>query len=205
MNFVTNHPGKGVWVLGAVLLTLSKLPLLILYYALKRPNQKWTVRQALMNKLMRAFLYHSAVVRAKTSLKLEAGSEGERFVQIPAADDHHVRGVLDDKEIWPVTTGGTWYPSLPPKCYAGKLTLHFHGGGYTIGEGRTGDGGYAGKVMTENIAPYALFVQYRLASNKNGRFPAALQDALSSYVFLLSQGYNAANIVLSGDSAGTIR
>ncbi|KAF2711736.1 alpha/beta-hydrolase [Pleomassaria siparia CBS 279.74] len=63
---------------------------------------------------------------------------------------------------------------------------------------------YAGKTLMGNTASYyALFVQYRLASNDAGRFPAVLQDALSSYVFLLlSQGYAAANIVVSGDSAG---
>jgi acetyl esterase/lipase len=109
---------------------------------------------------------------------------------------------LKDKEIQPTQIGGTWYPSLPPKDYKGIIILHFHGGGYAIGEGRASDAAYAGKTLTENTAPYALFVQYRLASNREGRFPAALQDAVSSYAFLLDQGYTGANIVISGDSAG---
>lgn len=201
MGFLTSHPGKAVWVLGAVLVTLARLPFVSLYYLLRRPNPKWTTRQALMNDLMRAFLYHSAVVQTKTPLKLEAGSEGERFVTIPAVPSNRLNGILDDKEIRPVTTAGTWYPSLPPKGHTGRVLLHFHGGGYAIGEGRA-EAAYAGKILTENTAPYALFVQYRLASNSGGRFPAALQDALSSYIYLLSEGYNAHDIIISGDSAG---
>jgi acetyl esterase/lipase len=202
MNILTNYPGKALWVLGTVVVTMVKLPLITFYYVLCRPHPKWTVRQAVMNNLMRAFLYHTAVVRAKTPLKLDPGSEGERFIEIPPVGDNHLRGVLNDKEIRPIRTGGTWYPSPPPKDYKGKVILHFHGGGYTIGEGRAADAAYAGKTLTDNTAPHALFVQYRLASNKEGRFPAALQDALSSYAYMLDQGYAAENIVISGDSAG---
>ena len=202
MNLLTSHPGKSLWVFCAILITIAKLPFLSLYYFLQRPHAKWTVRQALMNHLMRVFLYHSAIVEVKTPLKLDPGSERERFIQIPPAKSIHLKGVLNDETIQPKTTGGTWYPSLPPKDYTGKILLHLHGGGYAIGEGRAADAAYAGKVLTANTAPYALFVQYRLASNSEGRFPAAVQDALSAYIFLLSKRYDASNIVISGDSAG---
>ncbi|PVH91289.1 hypothetical protein DM02DRAFT_678163 [Periconia macrospinosa] len=86
MGFFTSNPGKILWVLGAVLVTLVKLPFLSLYYAFSRPNPKWTVRQALMNRLMRAFLYHSAVVQAKTPLNFKPGTEGDRFVTIPPVE-----------------------------------------------------------------------------------------------------------------------
>lgn len=45
-------------------------------------------------------------------------------------------------------------------------------------------------------------VGYRLASNPKARFPAQLQDAISSLQYLLDQGVNPRQIVLSGDSAG---
>lgn len=202
MGLFTSHPGKAVWVTFAVLFALTKLPLLSIYYIFRRPHPKWTVRQSLMNHLMRSFLYHSAAVRTQTCLSLEPGSEGNRFVQIPPVGDDYLVGLLNDKEIRPTATGGTWYPSLPPSGCQDKIILHLHGGGYAIGEGRPGDAGYAGKTLTTHTAPYALFVQYRLASNDSGRFPAALQDALSSYAYLLAQGFEARHIVLSGDSAG---
>lgn len=205
MGLLTSYPGKAIWVMTAALITLIKVPFLSLYYAFKRPNAKWSIRQALMNSLMRSFLYHTAVVYAKTPLKLDPGSEGDRFVEIPPVADTsaHVKGVLNDSTIRPRRIGGTWYPSPPSKNYKGKVILHFHGGGYAIGEGRAGDAAYAGKTLTANTAaPYALFVQYRLASNNDGRFPAALQDALSSYIYLLSQGFPSSSIIISGDSAG---
>ncbi|KAH7408619.1 Alpha/Beta hydrolase protein [Phaeosphaeria sp. MPI-PUGE-AT-0046c] len=202
MPLFTSNPAKSIWVLGAILFTLLKLPFLSLYHVFRRPHPNWTFRQAIMNHLMRTFLYHSAVVQARTPLKLDPGSEGNRFVQIPPVEDQYLKGVLNDKKIRPTTVGGTWYPSLPPKDYAGKVILHFHGGGYAIGEGRAADAAYAGKILTENTAPYALFVQYRLASNEGGRFPAALQDALSAYIYLGSQGIHGSHTVISGDSAG---
>ncbi|CAI6336781.1 unnamed protein product [Periconia digitata] len=202
MSLLMSYPGKGLWVLGAIFVTLAKLPVLSLYYLFQRPHAGWTVRQALMNNLMRAFLYHSAIVRAKTPLALGPGKEGERFVTMPPVGDECLSGIVDDKTIRPVTTGGTWYPSLPPQGCKDRVILHLHGGGYAIGEGRAADAAYAGKTLTQNSAPYALFVQYRLASNSAGRFPAALQDALSSYAFLLSQGFEPGNIIISGDSAG---
>lgn len=183
MNVLTSYPGESVWVLGAAIVALSKLPLLSFYYAFRRPYSRWTVRQALTNNLMRAFLYHTAVFRAKAPLKLDPGKEGNRFVEIPPIGDTHIHGILNDKEIRPMRIGGTWFPSTPPKHYKGQIILHFHGGGYAIGEGRASDAAYAGKTLTENTAPYALFVQYRLASNREGRFPVALQDALSSTSF----------------------
>jgi len=202
MDLFTSHPGKALWVLGAVITTLAKLPFITCYYMLTRPHPKWTVRQSLMSHLMRSFLYHSAVIQAKTPLSLDPGREAERFIAIPPVSDTHLKGILDDKVIRPVTTGATWYPSAPPANYKSKLILHFHGGAYAIGQGRPADAAYAGKLLTQHTAPYALFVQYRLASNDAGRFPAAVQDALSAYVYLVSQGYKATNIVVSGDSAG---
>ena len=44
--------------------------------------------------------------------------------------------------------------------------------------------------------------QYRLSSGPKGRFPAALQDAVIAYPYLLGLGIAATNITLSGDSAG---
>jgi acetyl esterase/lipase len=45
-------------------------------------------------------------------------------------------------------------------------------------------------------------VSYRLSSNTGGRFPAALQDAVSSLHYLFDLGIEPSNIVIGGDSAG---
>ena len=43
---------------------------------------------------------------------------------------------------------------------------------------------------------------YRLATVPENAFPAALQDLVAAYDYVLDQGYEASNIVIAGDSAG---
>ncbi|KAH0836559.1 Alpha/Beta hydrolase protein [Lanmaoa asiatica] len=57
--------------------------------------------------------------------------------------------------------------------------------------------GTADSVPCTIIAPC-----YRLATVPENTFPAALQDVLAAYDFVISQGYNPSNITVAGDSAG---
>lgn len=203
-KFLTSRGGKHLWVTGAVLLTIIQLPLLLLYYIPKscRQHSQWTYLQAIMNELMRKFLYHSAVVEVKTPLNLVSATGKGRFVTIEPSQNVY-RGVLEDSAIRPSVTGGLWYPNPYQKDDEERFALlHFHGGSFVIGEGREGDGGYAGRLLSERLGAKALFLSYRLASNEGGRFPAALQDAVTGYQYLLDQGIPPGRIVLSGDSAG---
>jgi len=43
---------------------------------------------------------------------------------------------------------------------------------------------------------------YRLATVPENTFPAALQDILAAYDFVINQGYKSSNITVAGDSAG---
>jgi monoterpene epsilon-lactone hydrolase len=43
---------------------------------------------------------------------------------------------------------------------------------------------------------------YRLATVSENTFPAALQDILAAYDFVINQGYKSSNITVAGDSAG---
>ena len=43
---------------------------------------------------------------------------------------------------------------------------------------------------------------YRLATVPENAFPAALQDLVAAYDYVLDKGYKASNIVIAGDSAG---
>ncbi|MBR5315652.1 MAG: alpha/beta hydrolase fold domain-containing protein, partial [Firmicutes bacterium] len=78
------------------------------------------------------------------------------------------------------------------------IILYLHGGGYCCGglDYAKGFGGLlAVKTGTRVFAP-----AYRLAPEHP--FPAALEDALESYQYLLNKGYTPDNIVLAGESAG---
>jgi alpha/beta hydrolase fold len=63
---------------------------------------------------------------------------------------------------------------------------------------------WAKDLGRRNICPPRLVrcAQYRLSSHPGGRFPAALQDAVTSFQHLLDLGVPALQIILSDDSAG---
>ena len=78
------------------------------------------------------------------------------------------------------------------------VILYLHGGGYVCG-----DGEYArafGSVLAVQTGAKVLAPAYRLAPEHP--FPAALEDALECYRYLLDKGYPAEKISLCGESAG---
>ena len=79
-----------------------------------------------------------------------------------------------------------------------KVMIHMHGGGYVTG---SADASLLMCVpLAQTIQINILVPDYRLAPEHP--FPAALQDALKSYNWLLSKGFQPENITISGDSAG---
>lgn len=208
-TIVQNQPGKGLWVLGAFAFNATRFFLWLAYFvpAPLRQNPKWSFLQAVRVRIVRAYLYHASIIRMRTPLSLKPGREGNRFVAIAPAEKAYYTGqTTADPEIKPEAVGATWNPapfSAQDRNDA-RVVLHFHGGGYVIGDGRDHDTGFLAKTMLANTpAKYVLCPQYRLSCNAGSRFPAALQDAISSYSYLLNDlGIPAHNIVLSGDSAG---
>jgi monoterpene epsilon-lactone hydrolase len=86
----------------------------------------------------------------------------------------------------------------PPHAAKDKVIFFLHGGGYVSGS-CTDHGVHAAKfVKGSNIS--ALLFEYRLAPEHT--YPAAIDDTLKAYRWLLSQGVTASNIVFAGDSAG---
>jgi acetyl esterase/lipase len=86
----------------------------------------------------------------------------------------------------------------PQDCAADRVILYFHGGGYVLGSHtRTAN---SVSHIARAAACRALNVDYRLAPEHP--FPAAVDDAVSAYRWLLARGYEPAHIAVSGDSAG---
>ena len=79
-----------------------------------------------------------------------------------------------------------------------KIVLYLHGGGYVFGG--YGSHGEIASEMANIVGGRALLLEYRLAPEHP--FPAAFEDALSSYRWLLDKGYKSEDIFLAGDSAG---
>ena len=78
------------------------------------------------------------------------------------------------------------------------VILYLHGGGYTCGDIEYAKG--FGSVLASECGIRVLCLAYRLAPENP--FPAALDDAVEAYRYLLSLGYLSSQIVLAGESAG---
>ena len=89
---------------------------------------------------------------------------------------------------------------ISPKkdCKSEYVILYLHGGAYTAGNIKYA-GGF-GSVLALETGRKVLCVAYRLAPEHP--FPAALEDSVASYNFLLSEGYKPENIAFVGESAG---
>lgn len=79
-----------------------------------------------------------------------------------------------------------------------KVLLYFHGGGYATGSINTHRGHIAQLVKHSGVK--ALLIDYRLAPENP--YPAALEDAVAAYQWLLKNNYQPEHIALGGDSAG---
>ena len=78
------------------------------------------------------------------------------------------------------------------------VLLHCHGGGYS-----TGSSLYARTLtskLAESTSMDVLCFDYRLAPEHP--YPAALEDALRAWDYLMLLGYGARDVVVTGDSAG---
>ncbi|KAL8830743.1 MAG: hypothetical protein Q9170_005592 [Blastenia crenularia] len=200
------HPFKALYVLAVAVFTAIRLPiwLLSLIPRFLRQHQSYTLRQAFMIRLVSVVSHHSCQIRDHPSWSLKPGAEKERFERITPSNKDIYQGVLNDPEIKPAEVGGTWYPTVygPGDAKRKTVILHFHGGAFIVGDGRKKDLGYGAHLLTSHTDAWVFGLTYRLSSNAGGRFPAALQDAVTAYQYLLDRGIPASSIVISGDSAG---
>lgn len=117
-----------------------------------------------------------------------------------ALDDFMAKFPLPDGvEITPAHAGGIsgeWIAATGATPSA--VVLWLHGGGYCMGSLATARD-LAGRVARAAPAR-VLTIDYRLAPECP--FPAAVEDVVSGYRWLLTQGVEPADIVIGGDSAG---
>ncbi|HJU14944.1 MAG TPA: alpha/beta hydrolase [Stellaceae bacterium] len=128
----------------------------------------------------------------------------------PRSDDYRQRrkdtdarglayGLPADVAVEPVNANGVraeW--TLTPGADRDAALLYLHGGGYVIGslDSHRHLVAEAGRAL--GVA--ALALDYRLAPEHP--FPAAVEDALAGYRYLLARGLAPGRIVIAGDSAG---
>ena len=100
--------------------------------------------------------------------------------------------------VRPVSAGGVSSLLVSPPDQPTTSILYLHGGGYMLGSA-FGYRHLAGALALAADAG-ALVPDYRLAPEHP--FPAAVDDALSAYRWLVDRGQEPGRIVLAGDSSG---
>jgi acetyl esterase/lipase len=108
-------------------------------------------------------------------------------------------GVATDVTVEQVSAGGVaaeW--TATPGADRGGAVLYLHGGGYVIGS--LDSHRHLAAEVGRACGVRALAIDYRMAPEHP--FPAAVEDALAAYRFLLDSGIRPARICIAGDSAG---
>jgi monoterpene epsilon-lactone hydrolase len=107
--------------------------------------------------------------------------------------------VPTDVHCDPVDAGGVpaeWITT--PGVLAERVIYYLHGGGYVMGSVSTH------REMVSRLSRAAsarvLIIDYRLAPENP--FPAAVDDSIAAYRWLLSVGVDPARLVIAGESAG---
>lgn len=150
------------------------------------------VRRCVFNYLRKNVLTNLANIEFSQASVDHLRSRGvnPRLVGVP-------EGVSIDKVDLPHGCYGEWV--TPTAAHdKDKVILYFFGGAYIIGH-PTSHRRITGNLARETNAPL-LAVDYRKVPENP--YPAALDDGVSAYQYLLEQGYQPENIVIAGDSSG---
>jgi acetyl esterase/lipase len=171
-----------------------------------RPHPKWTIKQSCLTRLAYRVLGLRSRIGVTEKLSLHPGEEGDRFKVIQPLEPELYRGPLEPLQVNPEPVGGVWFPQGPGLDAASKTTvLLLHGGAFVLGTGRDADCGFAARNMLEHGEVDAVFcLSYRLSGySGQNPFPAALQDTLTAYLYLL-RGLTipSSHVIIAGDSAG---
>ncbi len=145
---------------------------------------------------MRSAALESLLVRIRTHLGSVDPAAG------PAVLRQAVEDIFADPQAdsgVPVDAGGVPAEWLPEAAAAGdRIVLYLHGGGYVLGSIDSH------RHLIQRIALVAegsaLALDYRRAPEHP--HPAAVEDAVAAYRWLLAEGHEPSRLIIAGDSSG---
>ncbi|CAG9956495.1 unnamed protein product [Clonostachys rosea f. rosea IK726] len=206
----SRQPFKATYIAFTLLI---KIPLLLVLsprflFPTFRPLPTVTFRITLFARLVREYILFQAQTRSNDRSGVEASQSKakDRFANARTGDAILYTDILEPTPIIkPAEVGGLWYPG-PPSSSGDlkneKVVLHFPGGAFVIACGSDMNGRMFSPFITKDLKADRLFLaQYRVAEGPDTRFPAALQDLVTFYNYILSLGYRPCNVIISGDSA----
>ncbi|KAG0206343.1 hypothetical protein BGX28_002197 [Mortierella sp. GBA30] len=225
-------------LVGFLRVMVPKVPLLISttvnHYSYGPPKPSWSYRFSITVALLQSFIAHVNSVPVRQSQTLSRISEEDAPVDPGATATEtivplyyrdkaaeHIERLLNLQSIDSAKLGWDWKndpraadPLLgewtearekDEKHSDGRTVLYLHGGGYFLCNTRTHRWATWGMARLGGARVFA--VDYRLAPDSP--FPAALQDAMAAYLYLLdppadsdASPVNPKDIVIMGDSAG---
>ena len=149
-----------------------------------------------LSPLMKAVKSIHAVSSSGDSIRLDDIKKQRASQDLFGTINSHAISIDAD----PLTVKGIPCEWVKPNhmCDKRRIILYCHGGGYTCGSLK-----YARVIasrLTLNTGIPVMSFAYKLAPENP--YPAALEDALTVWNYLMQLGYGAREVVLVGDSAG---
>ncbi len=126
-------------------------------------------------------------------------ASGSSVVELRATNEQMARPAAPDVTSEPVVANGVdaaWI--CAPGAATDRVVLYLHGGGYIMGSLNT-HRDLMGRI-SRAAQTRVLGLDYRLAPEHP--FPAAVDDTVAGYRFLLDQGLPPSRLAIAGDSAG---
>ncbi|KAF4563390.1 hypothetical protein EYR40_006886 [Pleurotus pulmonarius] len=214
------QPFKGLYLAIEVLFTLAiRIPTWTLLSLPRswRPRRSWDIKRVIMVRLVKLFmdlpLRTGPFVTTPNYLAITpgAGVNGIWVEPVP----HLVTSPLSEwaktADVAPVKIPGYWTHKQGSTIPIGespmpgeKVIYSMHGGAYSHQSAHPTDliAAITRGILKHTDSVHRVFaIEYRLS--EFGPFPAALLDALAGYNYLVNEvGFNPADIIFEGDSAG---
>jgi acetyl esterase/lipase len=153
------------------------------------PRRRWHWRLLWVSLLLRA------TVKRRLGASVDPGALRRRIERI----DAHLSKVRPEVRRRRITCDGVGAEWIEvPESLAERVILYLHGGGFVLRVPNV----HAGMAARwcRRLGARTLMPDYRLAPEYP--FPAAPEDCLTAYRWLLAQGIASGNVVIAGDSAG---
>lgn len=207
----SSQPFKAIYTTYFLCKTPVHLLLLSIAYIAKplRPQPGWGVKDNVQAAMARMLFTFWASIRSQRPVYDAPEKAQERHARVePPPADLFTGALAASDRVRPAAVDAVWFPSPPPSSSPAemvkqKVVLHFPGGAFVLAFSHEKSGRPIASALNKHFkADRTVWAQYRLSGTPETCFPAAIQDAVTFYHYIVSLGVDPANIIVSGDSAG---
>lgn len=207
----SSQPFKAIYTTYFLLKTPVHLLLLSIAYIAKplRPQPGWGIKDNVQAAMARMLFAFWASIRSQRPVYDAPEKAQERHVRVgPPTAGLFIGALAASDRVRPASVDVVWFPSprqssSPAEMANQKVVLHFPGGAFVLAFSHEKSGRPIANALNKHFkADGIVWAQYRLSGTPGTCFPAAIQDAVTFYHYILSRGVKPGNIIVSGDSAG---